>query len=307
MKKKNSSGKWISRQECLADASYTCNLFCRYCHNPPSGSRTEIRDVIGRVRRAGIKSVSLEGRGEPTTNPGLPELIAGLRGAGVRDVMLSTNAVALSDKKFCARIAGGVDFFTVNFPSHAEDVYNRVTRSVKYRQAVSGLRNLAELGLEERIRFFHIILGDNCRLLPDFVEWVKASHPRCSLVNFTFVRNKGRVGDDKAIVPAYSEAAPFVKIALARAKLAGLKAVIQNMPLCVLGNFGGFSFEYQRWRRGDEPLEGGIDGPAPAAACRLCRLAPACCGARPDYLRIYGEGELKSSDADPAAIKPERF
>ncbi len=307
MKKKTPSAKWISRQECLAEASYTCNLFCRYCHNPPSRSRTEIGRVIERARRAGMKSVSLEGRGEPTTNPELPELIAGLRAAGVRDIMLSTNAVALSDKKLCARIAGGVDFFTVNFPSHAEAVYNRVTRSVKYRQAVSGLRNLAELGLEERMRFFHIILGDNYRLLPDFVEWVKTSHPRCSLVNLTFVRNKGRVRDDKALVPSYSEAAPFVKIALARAKQAGLRAVIQNMPLCALGNFGGFSFEYHRWRRGDEPLEEGIDRPAPAAVCRRCALAPACCGARPDYLRIYGEAELKASGSGPSAIKPERF
>ncbi|HAT71356.1 MAG TPA: hypothetical protein DCS63_00890 [Elusimicrobia bacterium] len=307
MRKVPVPGKWISRQECLADASYTCNLFCRYCHNPPSGARTEIGTVIERVRRSGVKSVSLEGCGEPTTNPELPGLIGGLRRAGVRDIMLSTNAVALSDGKLCARIARGVDFFTVNFPSHVEAVYNGATRSVKYVQAVKGLRNLSRLGLEEKVRFFHIIFRDNYRLLPDFVAWVTASHPKCSLVNLTFVRNKGRVNDDKGILPRYSEAGPFIKIALARAKLAGLRAVVQNMPLCALKNFEGFSFEYQRWRRGDEPLEGGLDRPAPAAACRKCSLAPACCGARPDYVRVYGAGELKASKTGPATIKPEKF
>jgi len=307
MKKSGVQGKWISRQECLADASYTCNLFCRYCHNPPSGGRTEIESVIARVRRGKVKAVSLEGRGEPTANPRLPELISGLREAGVKHVMLSTNAVALADKKLCAKIAGGVDFFTVNFPSHVEEVYNWVTRSVKYGQAVRGLRNLAGLGLEGKIRFFHIIFRENYKLLPGFVEWVKSEHPGCSLVNLTFVRNKGRVGDDEALVPRYAEAAPYIKIALAKAKLAGLRIVIQNLPLCALKNFEGFSFEYQRWRRGDEPLEDGVDRAAPSAACRKCALAPACCGARPDYLRIYGDGELKPSRAAPESIKPERF
>jgi MoaA/NifB/PqqE/SkfB family radical SAM enzyme len=306
-KKGAASGKFISRQECLADASYTCNLFCKYCHNPPSGCRTEIESVIDRVRRAKVTAVSLEGRGEPTTNPRLPELISGLRAAGVKNIMLSTNAVALADKKLCARVARGVDFFTVNFPSHVEEVYNGATRSVKYREAVRGLRNLAALGLEEKIRFFHIIFRDNYKLLPEFVGWARAAHPGCSLLNFTFVRNKGRVGDDEAIVPRYAEAAPYVKIALARAKLAGLRAVIQNMPLCALKNFEGFSFEYQRWRRGDEPLEDGLERPAPSTACRKCTLAPACCGARPDYLRIYGDGELKPSSASPDTIRPERF
>lgn len=307
MKKAEAPGKWISRQECLTDASYTCNLFCRYCHNPPSGGRTEIESVIDRVRRGKVKAVSLEGRGEPTTNPRLPELISGLRKAGVKDIMLSTNAVALSDIKLCSRIAGGVDFFTVNFPSHVEEVYNGATRSVRYRKAVKGLRNLAELGLEGKIRFFHIIFRDNYKLLPEFVAWVRSAHPGCSLVNFTFVRNKGRVNNDEAVVPRYAEAAPYIKLALANAKLAGLRAVIQNMPLCALRNFEGFSFEYQRWRRGDEPLEDGVDKAAPAAACRKCALAPACCGARPDYLRIYGDGELTPSPASPASVKPERF
>jgi MoaA/NifB/PqqE/SkfB family radical SAM enzyme len=254
-----------------------------------------------------LKAVSLEGRGEPTTNPRLPELISGLRAAGVESIMLSTNAVALADKKLCARIVRGVDFFTVNFPSHLEAVYNRATRSVKYRQALKGLRNLAGLGLEGRIRFFHIIFRDNYRLLPEFVGWALAAHPGCSLVNFTFVRNKGRVNDDEAILPRYSEVAPYLKIALARAKLAGLRVVIQNMPLCVLKNFEGFSFEYQRWRRGDEPLEDGIEKPAPAAPCRGCSLAPACCGARPDYLRVYDAAELKRSAVALDSIKAERF
>lgn len=121
------------------------------------------------------------------------------------------------------------------------------------------------------------------------------------------MRNAGRTGDDPKIVPPYSAAAPFIKLALAKLKLAGMKAVVQNVPLCQLPGFEGFSFEFHRWRRGDKVFEAGVPVPAPLAACRHCRLKPACCGARRDYGRVHGFGELEPSAKDPRLIKPERF
>ena len=134
-----------------------------------------------------------------------------------------------------------------------------------------------------------------------------AKHPKVAFVNFTFVRNAGRVADSPDIVPRYSEVEPYLKLALGKLKLAGVRAVAQNMPLCRLNNFEGFSFEFQRWRRGDKVLEEGLTKKARAAACRKCRLAPACCGARADYLKIHGAGELAPSAKKPESIKPEAF
>jgi hypothetical protein len=128
-----------------------------------------------------------------------------------------------------------------------------------------------------------------------------------ALVNLTFVRNAGRVKDSAEIVPRYSQAAPFIKLALAKLKLAGMKAVIQNFPLCLLGGLEGFSFEFHRWKRGDKVFEAGVAAPARCAACSRCALKPACCGARRDYARIHGLTELKPSSKSPSSIKPERF
>jgi hypothetical protein len=83
--------------------------------------------------------------------------------------------------------------------------------------------------------------------------------------------------------------------------------VVQNLPLCQLANFEGFSFEFQRWLRGDAVHEEGVAKGTPSAACRRCGLRPACCGARADYLRIHGAGELLRSAKEPGAIKPEDF
>lgn len=288
-------------------AAGTCNLYCACCQNPPDGKTPPLARALAAVRRRCVTAVSLEGAGEPTTNPRFFENIAELRRAGVKSFMLSTNAVALANKAFCARAVRELDHFTVNFPSHLPDVYAGATRSVKFPLALRGLRNLKACGAEGRTRLFHIVSEFNYRALPAFAAWAAKNFGGAALVNLTFVRNAGRVADSPAIVPRYSSAAPFVKLALARFKLAGMKAVIQNMPLCQLAGFEGFSFEFHRWRRGDRVLEEGLAAPARRAACSRCSLRPACCGARRDYGRVHGFSELKTSAKDPASIKPERF
>jgi len=303
---KTAKAGWISEQICV-QAAGTCNLYCACCQNPPDGKIPTLARALAAVKRRGIKAVSLEGGGEPTTNPDFFETIEKLRAAGVEHFMLSTNAVALADRAFCARAAAEIDQFTVNFPSHLPAVYARATRSVKFPLALRGLKNLKVCGAEDRLRLFHIVSAANFKALPAFADWVAANFGRAALVNLTFVRNAGRVQDNPAIVPSYTEAAPFIKITLAKFKLAGMKAVVQNVPLCLLGGFEGFSFEFHRWRRGDKVFEDGVARPARCGACASCRLKPACCGARRDYARVRGLKELKTSAKDPARIKPERF
>ena len=288
-------------------AAATCNVYCAYCQNPPDGKMPPLSRAITMIKKRRIKAVSLEGGGDPAANPRLFDMVEKLRAAGVRHFMLSTNAVALADRKFCERAAREMDFFTINFPSHLPEIYAAATRSVKFPQALAGLNNLKACGAEDRIRLFHIISAFNYKALPAFAAWAADNFRGIAFANLTFVRNAGRVKDDPALVPRYRAASPFAKIALARLKLAGIKAVVQNMPLCQLHNFEGFSFEFQRWRRGDEVLEEGLAKGAPGAACRRCALKPACCGARADYIRVYGAGELSPSLKDPGAIKPEDF
>jgi molybdenum cofactor biosynthesis enzyme MoaA len=296
----------ISEQACVCMAR-TCNLYCVYCHNPPTGERLDPRKKAAEIKAAGVRSVSLEGAGEPTASPDFFAWITALKAAGVKNFMLSTNAVALSDELFCRKAAREIEFFTVNFPSHRPEVYAKTTRSVKFQMAIRGLANIKAAGAEEKLRFFHIISSLNYRLLPEFAQWAAKNFPRAAFINFTYVRNKGRAVKSPGIVPRYTQAAPFLKLALATLKLKGLKAVAQNVPLCVLKGFEGFSFEFHRWRRGDNVIEGGVDAKARCAACSRCTLEPACCGARPDYVELYGDGELKASKKDPSSIKPENF
>lgn len=191
--------EWISEQLCVPMAR-TCNLYCVYCQNPPAGDPVPREKVASGIRKKGVKAVSLEGGGEPTTNRDFFDWIRTLKAAGAENFMLSTNAVALSDPEFCRRVEKAVDYFTVNFPASDPETYRKATRSVKFAMALKGLENLKALGAERKIRLFHIIFRDNYRRLPLFADWVIKNFPGLAFVNFTFVRNAGRVRDSRDIV-----------------------------------------------------------------------------------------------------------
>lgn len=296
------------RRQLSVHLARTCNLCCAYCQAPPGGRSDDRARVRAELRKKKIDAVSLEGGGEPTVAPDLFEWLGFLRSCGVKTFFLSTNAVALADMRLARRLAGEIDGFVVNLPSCREDIYRRVTRSVKFRAALAGLENLRKLGLFSRVRLFHVISRHNYRSLPEFADWVVKRAGGAGSVNFTFLRNLGRSAEDRGrLLPTYTEAAPYLKLALARLKLKGVRAVVQNMPLCLLGSFAGFAFELHRWRQGLSVSAEEDPPKVRAAACRRCRLEPACCGARPDYLRVHGRGELVPSALKPGAVVPEKF
>jgi len=298
--------KWSSEQAIVGMAC-GCNIDCLYCHSPSTGIRFDPGKKAAELKKAGVKAVSLEGPGEPTTNRDFFVWIKELKAAGVKNFMLSTNAVELSDVSFCRKADRAIDSFTVNFPSHRPEVYAKITRSGKFPLAIKGLANIKAIGAEGKLRFFHIISSLNYKLLPEFALWAAKNFPRAAFTSFVFVRSTGRALENPWIVPRYTQVAPFLKTALIQMKLKGYKAVAQSVPLCVLKDFEGFSFEFLRWHRGDKVLEGSMEPKAACPACSRCTLEPACCGARPDYLKVHGAGELKASKKDPFSIKPEQF
>lgn len=305
---KTRPGRQTMKRQLSVHLAKTCNLYCAYCQAPPDGTAADRGKLRAELRKKKIDTVSLEGGGEPTAGEDLFEWLAFLKSCGVKTFYLSTNAVALADMKLARRLAGSIDGFVVNLPACSEEVYRKATRSVKFAQAVAGLENLGKLGLAWRVKLFHVIFRHNYRHLPEFAGWVAKRAPWVSFVNFTFMRNKGRAAlSPERLLPSYREAAPFLKKALELLKAKGLRAVVQNMPLCAMKGFEGFSFELHRWRQGLPVLAEEDQPKVKAAACARCRLEPACCGARPDYLRVHGRGELAPSRLTPGSIAPEAF
>ncbi len=131
-----------------------CNLRCAYCM--PAGrpawlparhllSLEEIERVVRCAVRAGVDKVRITG-GEPLLRPGLPALIARLRGiGGLRELALSTNGTLLAPRAAELR-AAGLDRLNVSLDSLRPETFAALTRGGSVAAVLAGLEAAAAAG-----------------------------------------------------------------------------------------------------------------------------------------------------------------
>lgn len=133
-----------------------CNLRCPFCHNPelvgmPRRRQLGLTDVVAHVRakREWIDGVVVSG-GEPTSDPGLGELLRALRAEGMR-VKLDTNGT--SPERLESFIAERlVDFVALDVKSLPER-YDRATGTRGVWPAVArSIRTIIDSGVDHEFR-----------------------------------------------------------------------------------------------------------------------------------------------------------
>lgn len=163
-----------------------CNLRCRYCvpsrHLAPSPRQLPI-DALVRIARVavgfGVSHVRLTG-GEPLLRRELPELVRGLKGAGVADVALTTNGVLLAQNA-AALAQAGLDRVTVSIDSLREERFASITQGGRLDEVWEGVQAAEEAGLRP-VKVNVVVLGGvNDDELDD---WVKLVDDRALSVRF---------------------------------------------------------------------------------------------------------------------------
>ncbi len=163
-----------------------CNLRCRYCvpsrHLAPSPRQLPPEALVNIARvavRRGVSHVRLTG-GEPLLRPELPEIIRGLKAAGVADVALTTNGVLLGEKA-AALAKAGVDRVTVSVDSLRPERFSYITQGGRLDDVWQGLRIAEDVGLRP-VKINVVVMGGiNDDELDD---WVKLVDDRALSVRF---------------------------------------------------------------------------------------------------------------------------
>ncbi len=113
-----------------------CNFRCVYCMDPdvrfaPADQVLTPAEII-RVARIGeslgVRKIRLTG-GEPTLNPHLEAIIAGIRDATSVEIAMITNGSALDRSKVARWKRAGLDRITISIDSLRPDRFARITRS----------------------------------------------------------------------------------------------------------------------------------------------------------------------------------
>ncbi|QLG88856.1 GTP 3',8-cyclase MoaA [Chitinibacter bivalviorum] len=131
-----------------------CDLRCSYClparfkgFEEPAHWLTfdEIERLVGAFTRLGVRRVRLTG-GEPLLRRNLPELAGRLRGLGLDDLSLSTNATQLAKHAQALKDAG-VTRVNVSLDSLDRQCVSEITGSDSFDQVMAGLRAAKAVGL----------------------------------------------------------------------------------------------------------------------------------------------------------------
>jgi molybdenum cofactor biosynthesis enzyme MoaA len=290
---------------------YRCNNNCRFCvdadkRDMPEKTTAELLRDLYEAGRKGADIVEIIG-GESTIRPDFPALVKAARNLGIKDVLAATNGRVFSDKAVArAVVRSGITglIFSVHGPDAR--THDALTRSPgSFRELVRGMENLRELGFD-RINGNTTVVRPNVKKLPAIARFYAGRG--VPNVEYIFVDPNygGARNDFEALVPRISSAAPWMRKALDIGNAAGFgEWKVRYVPLCHFrGYLGQISetnervlFDTQHWApdffNPDAISSRQVVGRRKTPRCRGCAAAPMCEGLWTEYLRRFGDGELK--------------
>jgi MoaA/NifB/PqqE/SkfB family radical SAM enzyme len=145
-----------------------------------------------------LPSIKLNFRGEPTINKNLPEMVRLAKKAGIIEVQLNTNGVALTERLADDLIEAGLDRIKFSIDGVRAEVYEEI-RGTKYQKVVDNVRNFVKIRNEKgKIRpIVHVqmvYMQDN---KDEVVEYVQLWQDIVNRIGFSRYRSSERTLEDK--------------------------------------------------------------------------------------------------------------
>ena len=297
-------------------AGYRCNNKCVFCinwdkRNIPGGTTLEIKKEMTEARTRGSSYLEIIG-GETTIRPDIIKLIGFAKDLGFDTIMMSTNGRMYSYKEFAQKILqAGLNSIVFSIHGHTANLHDSLTQvSGSFKQLNMGIKNIKEITKELNLKISigsnTCIIKQNYKYLPQIGKYIQSLG--ISNSEFIFVDpNYGAAFKffDK-LVPKISQIAPFVHKCLDIGKKNNFPHWhIRYVPLCYFQNYLNQISELQEvatfqtehvapdFYNPDAEKGRARVGRAKTERCRGCKLYNRCEGIWKEYLRHYGDKELK--------------
>jgi cyclic pyranopterin phosphate synthase len=281
---------------------YPCNSRCVFC-TATDDIRTCAMTTAGALEA--LDGAVLEhrpdkirfGGGEPTVRKDLPALVRFSRDLGVLTVSMQTNGYMLSYWGYARRLADcGMTGVNVSLRALKAPLYERLTGvRGSMTMAVSGIKNAMEAGIPVELDVLVVkpVLGELGALTDHWLSRGVAG------INFWFVSAEGRaLGAASSLVPRMSDAAAALKAIFSSHPGAALKSFY--IPYCFFPDHADMVWHPLHENTlvitpGDSFMleKGRIDAGVRPRACRGCAREADCFGVRENYLRIFGDSEIR--------------
>lgn len=290
---------------------YACNNNCAFCIDAdkrglPQKTTAELLAETLKAARRGADILEIIG-GEATIRPDFSRVVAAAKKLGISEVACATNGRVFADRAAAKKIVdAGID--SLIFSVHGPDarVHDALTRAPgSFAQLKKGLANLKALGFNA-INGNTTVVKRNMAALPRLAGFYVKHGVRNVEYIFVDPNYGGAKNDFKGLVPRISAAAPYMRRALAIGLRAGMDQwKVRYVPLChftdCLDQISELNekklFKTEHWapdfRNTDAIGSRAEVARAKTACCRGCALYRACEGIWVEYLKNFGDGELK--------------
>lgn len=273
-----------------------CNHHCLFCSAADQDEPSD-EQILKQIENED-EQIVLTG-GEPTLKDNIIKLVKKAKEQGVEEVEFQTNGTLLYYKDVARKLENaGVDIFNVNFPSHKEETFDKMTQTQgHFPKVVRGINNLLKFGGNIRITNVICSINDN---LVDYAKFIQNNFQEIKILEYNPVKVRGRVKENKYLVPSFQEMEGELYDAMEFCEKNGINLLVDGAPLCYMKGYEKFSIDLIKLLRGqEERLHAKKEK---TESCEECSLSDLCLGFREGYPQVNGD-EAKPRNIDPEKIK----
>lgn len=290
---------------------YQCNNNCQFClnsnkRNLVSKTTAQIMQEIILIRKKGFTYLELIG-GEPTIRPDIIKLIKFAQRLKFENIVMATNGRVFAYREFAEKIIkAGLTDLIFSIHGHNQKLHDSLTRSKgSFQQLMQGIKNVQSLGLK-RLGTNTTIVKQNYRFLKEIGRLILKLGFKNS--EFIFVDPTYGAAHDNFLkfVPKIFQAAPHIHQCLDLGKKNKIEHwTIRYVPLCYFTDYLKQISELEEstifYTQHLAPDFINLDvedsrrkiSRAKTEKCKGCKLYDKCEGIWKEYLKYYGDKELK--------------
>jgi len=290
---------------------YRCNNQCQFCNDANkrelrNKTTEEIQQEMIEAKKRGTTYIELIG-GETTIRPDAAELIKFAKNLDFETINMATNGRMFSYLKFTKKIIkAGLTDIVFSIHGHNAKIHDYLTQSPgSFKQLLEGLNNFKKLGFK-KIGSNTTIVKQNYKYLPKIGKFIFDQGIRNSEFIFVDPNYGGAYDNFDKLVPKISKIAPYIKKCLDIGKKNKIPHWhIRYVPLCYFKDYLNQVSELQEVETfKTEHLAPDFEnfnveesrqeiGRIKPKKCQKCKLFNQCEGIWKEYLKQYGDKELK--------------
>ncbi len=285
-------------KEAIIRPSHRCNQHCVFCWIErvlPDLTREELFDTIRLLGNLVLHNLVFSG-GEPTLSPFLRESISLAKQCGILDVVLQTNGVLLERRERVDELLeAGLNSVVISLHSHNSVVSDSLTGLPgSQKKTVAAFRHFIES--PAYVTISHVLCRSNLADLPDFARFLlesTRSSGKVIFVNLAWPQPMGILAERfEELSPRLNDLrAPLLeclRLLTGTNVMVGGFCSACGIPLCALdGHLDLLPIMVEE--RHERQQNDFADLPG----CRTCDLHETCFGLRHEYVKHFGDGEIR--------------